>query len=96
FSKGSFSTLPSRIETWPEAIRSALAFIEKSTMLGPMCAAFSSDLSSWLRLTFEEGTTSVDYMDDTIIANAKTIGGMLTMDDAPADDAGDLDDIFDF
>jgi two-component system chemotaxis response regulator CheY len=71
-------------------------FIEKSTMLGPMCAAFSSDLSSWLRLTFEEGSTSVDFMDDTIIANAKTIGGMLTMDDAPAGDDGDLDDIFDF
>jgi CheY-like chemotaxis protein len=70
-------------------------FIDKSGSLGSMCAAFSRDLMSWLRLIFEEGAPNVNYMDDTIIANAQTIGGMLKMDDT-ANEAADLDDIFDF
>lgn len=70
-------------------------FIEKSGSLGSMCGAFSRDLLSWIRLIFEEGAPSVNYMDDTIISNAQMIGSMLKMDDA-ADEAVDLDDIFDF
>ncbi|MDD5717567.1 MAG: response regulator [Sulfuricurvum sp.] len=70
-------------------------FIEKSSALGPLCAAFSRDLMGWIRLIFEEGAPSVNYMDDTIISNTQTIGSILTMEEH-AGDAVDLDDIFDF
>lgn len=71
-------------------------FRTHSSALAPMCAAFSRDLSCWIRMMFYEGAPSVDYMDDTIIANTQTISGMLKMNDAPADDDAGLDDIFDF
>ena len=70
-------------------------FMAKSNDLAPMCAAFGRDLSSWIRLIFVEGASSVNYMDDTIIANAKTIESILTMDDN-GDGSEGLDDIFDF
>ena len=80
-----------------EDIRSHLqGFIDKSASLGALCAAFGRDLQGWIRLIFEEGAPSVNYMDDTIISNAQMIGSMLKMDDAPGDEAVDLDDIFDF
>lgn len=72
-------------------------FMAKSYDLGPMCAAFARDLNSWIRLIFVEGASSVNYMDDTIIANAQTIESILTMDDADHGGAAEnLDDIFDF
>ncbi len=72
-------------------------FMAKSYDLAPMCGAFGRDLSSWIRLIFDEGAVSVNYMDDTIIANAQTIESMLTMDDLASDGAEEnLDDIFDF
>lgn len=71
-------------------------FIEKSNALAPLCAAFGRDLSSWIRLIFVEGASSVNYMDDTIVSNAAMIESFLTMDDAAADDGAGLDDIFDF
>ncbi len=72
-------------------------FITKSNDLAPMCAAFGRDLGKWIQLIFVEGTTSVNYMDDTIVANAQMIESMLTMDDANSSDAAEnLDDIFDF
>jgi CheY-like chemotaxis protein len=70
-------------------------FRNNSMALGPLCAAFSRDLSKWLLMTFKEGSPTVDYMDSSVITNAQTIAGMLKMND----DAGgesDLDDIFDF
>lgn len=70
-------------------------FLEKSSLLGPLCAAFSRDLTGWTRLIFEDGAPSVNYMDDTIVANAQMIGSILTMDEH-TDDEMDLDDIFDF
>lgn len=75
--------------------RNLTGFIEKSGSLGAMCAAFSRDLMSWLTLIFEEGAPNVNYMDDTISANAQMISSMLNMDES-ADAGGDLDDIFDF
>lgn len=66
-----------------------------SAALGPMCAAFSHDLSKWAEMIFHTGSSAVDYMDDTIVANSQTISGMLNMNDAGSD-GGDLDDIFDF
>ncbi len=71
-------------------------FIRESAALGPMCAAFNNDIYKWVRMTFHDGSPSVDFMDDTIIANAGTISGMLKMDEAAAGDSGELDDIFDF
>lgn len=72
-------------------------FMEKANALAPMCAAFGRDLNSWIQLIFVEGATSVNYMDDTIIANAQMIASILTMDDANAgDEIENLDDIFDF
>ncbi len=69
-------------------------FRTNSTSLGPLCAAFSRDMSKWMKMTFHDGSPSVDYMDDTVITNAKTIAGMLKMNDHHEE--GDLDDIFDF
>lgn len=70
-------------------------FVQKSSNLGTLCTAFSRDLSTWIRLIFNDGATSVDYMDDTIISNAQMITSMLKMDETSEEEA-DLDDIFDF
>lgn len=70
-------------------------FIHKSRELGPLCAAFSRDLGSWIRLIFHEGASSVNFMDDTIAANAQMISSFLLSDSA-SEEAVDLDDIFDF
>lgn len=72
-------------------------FVNKAADIAPMCAAFGRDLSTWIQMIFVEGSTSVHYMDDTIIANAQLIESILTMDDAEHSQAADnLDDIFDF
>ncbi len=71
------------------------AFIENSQAIGPMCKAFSNDMSSWIQMSFYTGAPSVDFMNDTIAVNTKTIESMLTMDDNN-DGSEDLDDIFDF
>lgn len=70
-------------------------FIENSEALGPMCAAFSKDLTNWIEQSFHTGAPSIDFMNDTIVVNCQTIGSMLKMDEAPAD-GDDFDDIFDF
>ena len=71
-------------------------FIQNSEALGPMCAAFSKDLTHWIEQSFHTGAPSVDFMNDTIAVNCQTIGSMLKMDEAPEDGADDFDDIFDF
>ncbi len=72
-------------------------FMEYSDALGPMCAAFSNDLSAWINMSFYTGAPSIDFMNDTISVNCDTISGMLKMDEQDDDnDAGDIDDIFDF
>ena len=69
-------------------------FTQNSEALGPMCKAFSNDMSSWIQMSFHTGAPSVDFMNDTIAVNCQTIGGMLKMDEASNDE--DFDDIFDF
>lgn len=73
-------------------------FKEQAANLSPMCAAFSNDLSKWVRMVFQEGAPSANFMDDSLITNAKTISNMLNLDSSG--DGGqsgeDLDDIFDF
>lgn len=71
-------------------------FIEKSELIGPLCKAFSNDMSSWIKMSFYTGAPSVDFMNDTIAVNTQTISSMLTMDDTTNDNEEDLDDIFDF
>ena len=69
-------------------------FMKNSEAMGPMCAAFSKDLSNWIEQSFHSGAPSVDFMNDTIVVNCETIGGMLKMDDAPAGGDEDFDDMF--
>lgn len=69
-------------------------FIQNSEALGPMCAAFSNDLLNWMEQSFNTGAPSIDFMNDTIAVNCQTIGGMLKIDEASADE--EFDDIFDF
>ncbi len=73
-------------------------FIENSEALGPMCKAFSNDMSKWIQMSFHTGAPSADFMNDTIVVNCETISSMLKMnDDMGSDDSFDeLDDIFDF
>jgi two-component system chemotaxis response regulator CheY len=71
-------------------------FIEKSRAISPLCTAFGRDLSTWIRLIFSEGASSVNFMDDTIIANAQMIEAVLTMDEQATSSEENLDDIFDF
>lgn len=68
-------------------------FIKNSEGLGPMCSAFSKDLSNWMEQSFNTGAPSIDFMNDTISVNCQTISGMLKMDEESTDD---FDDIFDF
>lgn len=70
------------------------AFKKQSAALGPMCAAFSNDVITWIQMTFHEGAPSIDFMNDTIVVNTQTISSMLKMDES-ASDVG-MDDIFDF
>jgi len=72
------------------------AFIDNSEALGPMCKAFSIDMSNWIEQSFHTGAPSADFMNDTIVVNCQTIASMLKIDDVPADGADDFDDIFDF
>jgi len=71
-------------------------FIQNSEALGPMCKAFTSDMSSWIEMSFHTGAPSVDFMNDTIAVNCETISGMLKMNEEDTGEVEDLDDIFDF
>ena len=71
-------------------------FIENAEALGPMCKAFSNDMSSWIHMSFHTGAPSEDFMNDTIVVNSQTIGSMLKMNDEPAGGDEEFDDIFDF
>ena len=86
----SLSSLSSVIESHKEVL------IEKSELIGPLCKAFSNDMSSWIQMSFYTGAPSVDFMNDTIAVNTQTISSMLTMDDSSSENEEDLDDIFDF
>lgn len=69
--------------------------MDNAEALGPMCKAFSNDMTNWITQSFHTGAPSVDFMNDTIVVNCQTISGMLKMDEVPAD-SDDFDDIFDF
>ncbi|MDA7817384.1 response regulator [Sulfurimonas sp.] len=72
------------------------AFMSNAQALGPMCKAFSADLSSWFKMSFQTGAPSEDFMNDTISVNCTTIASMLKMDDHNESSEEELDDIFDF
>ena len=71
-------------------------FIEHAEALGPMCKAFSNDLSSWIQMSFYTGAPSIDFMNDTIVVNCHTISSMLKMNDESTTEVEEFDDIFDF
>ncbi|MCD4667408.1 MAG: response regulator, partial [Sulfurimonas sp.] len=71
-------------------------FMDNAEALGPMCKAFSNDMTNWINQSFHSGAPSIDFMNDTIVVNCQTISGMLKMDEAPAGGDEDFDDIFDF
>ena len=70
-------------------------FQEIASELSTLSSAFTSDLQSWLKLTFYKGAPSVDFMNDTIIVNCEMIISMLVVDES-GENGSDLDDIFDF
>ena len=74
----------------------AQEFIDNSEALGPMCKAFSNDMTSWIMKSFHTGAPSADFMNDTIVVNCQTIASMLKMNKVAADGGDDFDDIFDF
>jgi hypothetical protein len=70
-------------------------FQEIASELSTLSSAFTSDLHTWLKLTFYKGAPSVDFMNDTIVVNCETIISMLAAEESAENDT-DLDDIFDF
>jgi CheY-like chemotaxis protein len=72
-----------------------MAFQAKSSLLGEMCVAYGEDLSTWVRLVFEEGTNDVNCMDESIIFNSMMISQTILGGESPAEQV-DLDEIFDF
>lgn len=70
-------------------------FQEIAYDLSSLSSAFVADLQSWFKMTFYEGAPSVNFMDDTIIANTQTISAMLNVNDNEGS-VEDMDDIFDF
>ncbi|MCF6309642.1 MAG: response regulator [Sulfurimonas sp.] len=71
-------------------------FIQNSEALGPMCKAFASDMSTWIRMSFYNGAPAIDFMNDTIVVNCETISRMLKINEQDDTAVEDLDDIFDF
>ncbi|PHR55587.1 MAG: hypothetical protein COA44_10080 [Arcobacter sp.] len=59
--------------------------------LSALSSAFVADLESWFKMTFYASSPSVDFMDDTIIANTQTICAMLN-----SSEEENIEDIFDF
>ena len=71
-------------------------FIEKSSELGPLAIAFGGDLSQWFKSLFIEGAPSIDFLDDSIVSNAKMIENFINPQAEELEESGDVDDIFDF
>ncbi len=70
-------------------------FKEIEEELSTMSGAFIADLQTWAKMTFETGAPSVDFMNDTIVANTQTFIAMLKDDETTVNES-DMDDIFDF
>jgi len=87
---GALQSLSDDIATYSDV------FLENSDAFGPLCTAFSKDMTNWVEQSFYTGAPSEDFMNDTIVVNCQTIGGMLKMDEAAPANDDDFDDIFDF
>lgn len=69
-------------------------FIEKSKLLSKVFINFGADMLDWQKALFVDGALSINFMDDSIIANCESISKMLKPEmDSSSDD---LDDIFSF
>ena len=70
-------------------------FMAQSLSMGPLAKAFGGDLSRWFQSLFISGAPSIDFLDDSIISNAKMITSFIApVEENSADEA--VDDIFDF
>jgi two-component system chemotaxis response regulator CheY len=78
-----------------EILTNSERFQDIASELSTLSSAFTSDLQSWLKMTFYKGAPSVDFMNDTIVVNCETIISMLAAEESAENDT-DLDDIFDF
>jgi len=90
----SYAIGQSLISLGKDIIDNADQFQLLSYELSSLSSAFVSDLETWFKMTFYEGAPSINFMDDTIITNTKTIAAML----GSSEEAGNenMDDIFDF
>jgi hypothetical protein len=70
-------------------------FIEKSKVMSTIFINFSIDLKEWQEAIFAKGAPSVDFMDDTIIANSCYIANLIKPQTQTSTE-DDLDDIFSF
>jgi CheY-like chemotaxis protein len=70
-------------------------FIEKSKVMSTIFINFSLDLKEWQEALFAKGAPSIDFMDDTIIANSCYIANLIKPQ-TQTDTDEDLDDIFSF
>jgi hypothetical protein len=68
-------------------------FIENVQDLQSIALGFVDDLILWKEMTFYKGAPSIDFMNDSILANAKIMQDLLHPVEMSADE---LDSIFDF
>ena len=71
-------------------------FIAKSHQLATLAKAFGADLIQWQKALFEEGAPSINFMDDSIVSNARMISQFIQDDTEQVQEEESLDDIFDF
>lgn len=68
-------------------------FISMAKELQPIALGFVDDLISWKEMLFYTGAPSIDFMDDSIVANAKILQDLLAPQEVNEEA---LDDIFSF
>jgi len=79
--------LSTTIKTYPQE------FIQMAKDIQAIALGFIDDLISWKEMIFYEGAPSLDFMDDSIVANAKILQDLLNPPEVKEEE---LDDIFAF
>ncbi|MEY4505240.1 MAG: hypothetical protein RL154_1537, partial [Pseudomonadota bacterium] len=72
------------------------SFIAKSKALSSIFINFSLDLKDWQNSLFVSGAPSINFMDDTLMANASSIANLIKPIANNSSEDDDLDDIFSF
>ena len=87
-------TIATAVEIFGTTISSnSQEFIQISGGLQAIALGFIDDLISWKEMMFYEGAPSLDFMDNSILANAKTLLNLLNPTEINEEE---LDDIFTF